>query len=62
MYKKLCEFGNEENAIKIAQQKRKQCIENGLSVPSKMIPSTMIDILVKEIKDKVGGNKFDKNK
>ncbi|WP_270524885.1 RloB family protein [Longibaculum muris] len=52
LYKKLCEFGNEENAIKIAQQKRKQCIENGLSVPSKMIPCTMVDELIKEIRQK----------
>ncbi|WP_154888485.1 hypothetical protein [Longibaculum muris] len=52
LYKKLCEFVNEENAIKIAQQKRKQCIENGLSVPSKMIPCTMVDELIKEIRQK----------
>ena len=56
MYKKLCEFGNEENAVKIAQQKRKQCIENGLTVPSKMIPCTMIDILINIIKTKIGDN------
>lgn len=56
LYKKLCEFGNEENAIKIAQQKRKQCIENGLTVPSKMIPCTMIDILINIIKTKIGDN------
>lgn len=56
LYKKLYEFGNEENAIKIAQQKRKQCIENGLTVPSKMIPCTMIDILINIIKTKIGDN------
>lgn len=49
LYKKLCEFGNEENAIKIAQQKRRQCAENGLILPSKMIPCTMVDILINDI-------------
>ena len=44
LYKKLCEFGNEENAIKIAQQKRRQCTENGLTVPSVMIPCTQLKL------------------
>lgn len=53
LYKKLCEFGNEENAIKIAQDKRKQCIENGLTAPSKMIPCTIVDELINVIKTKM---------
>lgn len=53
LYKKLCEFGNEENAIKIAQQKRKQCVENGLTVPSKMIPCTQLDELISVVKTKI---------
>ena len=52
LYKKLCEFGDEENAIKIAQQKRSQCINNGMLIPSEMIPCTNVDGLVKEIKEK----------
>ena len=52
LYKKLCEFGDEENAIKIAQQKRRQCAENGLVLPSKMIPCTMVDMLIKDIIEK----------
>ena len=53
LYKKLCEFGNEENAIKIAQQKRRQCTENGLTVPSVMIPCTQLDKLINIIKTKI---------
>ena len=53
LYKKLCEVGNEENAIKITKQKRRQCIENGLILPSKMIPCTKVDILINEIKTKI---------
>lgn len=56
LYKKLCEVGNEENAIKIAQQKRKQCIENGLTIPSEMIPCTKVDELINVIKMKIGNN------
>lgn len=61
LYKKLCQFGNEENAIKIAEQKRKQCIDNRMTVPSEMVPCTIVDILVNAIKEKVRGDKTDKN-
>ena len=54
LYKKLCEFGDEENAIKIAQQKRTQCIQNGLILPSEMIPCTRVDELINVIKTKIG--------
>ena len=53
LYKKLCEFGDEENAIKIAQQKRKQCFENGLILPSQMIPCTQLDELINVVKTKI---------
>ncbi len=53
LYKKLCEFGDEENAIKIAQQKRKQCFENGLIHPSQMIPCTQLDELINVVKTKI---------
>lgn len=53
LYKKLCQFGNEEKAIEIAEQKRNQCINNGKAVPSEMIPCTNVYILIREIKMKV---------
>lgn len=56
LYKKLCMFGNEDNAIKIAELKRRQCIENGLMIPSRMIPCTKVDTLVNAIKVKVENN------
>lgn len=48
----MCAFGNEEQAIKIAEQKRRQCIETGKEVPSRMIPCTTMDKLIKDIKRK----------
>ena len=56
LYKKLCEFGDEENAIKIAQQKRRQCVGNGLILPSEMIPCTQLDELINAIKTKLDNN------
>lgn len=56
LYKKLCQFGNEENAIKIAEKKREQCTDNGLTLPSKMIPCTMVDELINVIKTKMENN------
>lgn len=53
LYKKLCTFGDEEHAIKIAQQKRKECIDKGQKIPSKMIPCTQLDRLIMEIKKKI---------
>lgn len=52
LYKKLCQFGNEEKAIEIAEQKRNRCTNNGKEIPSEMIPCTRVDILIKEIKKK----------
>lgn len=56
LYKKLCVFGNEEKAIKIAQQKRRQCVENGLILPSEMIPCTGVDEFINVIKTKINNN------
>lgn len=53
LYKKLNQFGNEQNAITIAEQKRKQCIDNQNTIPSQMIPCTTVDILIKDIKNKI---------
>lgn len=61
LYKKLCQFGNEEKAIEIAEQKRNQCINNGVVLPSKLLSCTTVNLLVNEIKVKVRGNKNDKN-
>lgn len=53
LYKKLRQYGNEKKAIKIAEQKRKECIERGETRPSKMVPCTMLDTLIKEITNKL---------
>ncbi|MFQ6794587.1 RloB family protein [Thomasclavelia sp.] len=53
LYNKLCHYGNEGKAIKIAREKRKQCLDEKLTEPSKMIPCTTVDILINEIKAKV---------
>ena len=52
MYGKLCKFGNEENAIRIAEKKLEQCIREGKTKPSEMCPCTTVDELVGEIKGK----------
>lgn len=53
IYERLCEVGNEEKAIRIAQWKLEQCIREGKTKPSEMCPSTTIYKLVDEIKGKV---------
>ncbi len=50
MYGKLCKFGNEENAIRIAEKKLEQCIREGKTKPSEMCPCTTVHELVGEIK------------
>lgn len=53
IYRKLNQHGNENNAIMIAIQKRKQYEDNGEILPSEMIPGTTIDELVSEIRGKI---------
>lgn len=53
MYEKICKAGNEENAIKIAEQKLTQCIREGKTNPSDMCPCTTVHELIGEIKSKV---------
>lgn len=53
MYKRSCEFGDEETAFTQARQKYEQCIRNGKVVPSDMCPCTTVQELVEEIKGKV---------
>ncbi|MEE0036815.1 MAG: RloB family protein [Lachnospiraceae bacterium] len=55
MYGKLCKSGDEEKAIKIAQQKLEQCIREGKTKPSEMCPCTTVHELVGEIKYEVKG-------
>lgn len=52
IYEKLCEAGNEEKAIQIAQQKLEQCNREGNIKPSEMFPCTTVHELVREIRKK----------
>ena len=52
MYGKICRVGNEEKAIRIAQQKLEQCEREGKKKPSEMCPGTTVYRLVGEIKSK----------
>lgn len=54
IYRKLCLYGNEEKAIKIAIQRLKNQIKDGKDKPSKMISCTTVHELINEIKSKVG--------
>ncbi len=53
IYNKLYQHGDEVEAIRIAENKLKQCIQNGIDKPSEMCPATTVYRLVKEIKDKI---------
>ena len=53
MYGKLCMAGDEEKAIRIAQQKLEQCERDGKTKPSEMCPGTTVHKLVGEIHQKV---------
>ena len=52
MYEKICNVGDEEKAIQIAQQKLEQHEREGKTKPSEMCPCTTVHELVKEIKKK----------
>lgn len=53
MYKKICNVGDEEKAIQIAQQKLEQHEREGKTKPSEMCPCTTVHKLVGEIKRKI---------
>ena len=53
IYNKLCKYGDESTAIKLAEQKLTEQIRNGLELPSKMCPCTTLHVLVNEIKKKI---------
>lgn len=53
IYKRICKDGDEEKAIRIAQQKFEQCKREGKVKPSEMWPCTTVHELVGEIKGKI---------
>lgn len=53
IYRKLKQYGDEENAIQVARRCYKKCIEDGKEKPSEMWPASMVQGLVEEIKNKV---------
>ena len=59
IYRKLCEYGNEEQAIRIAEKRFDEHLRNCNEKPSEMCPCTTLYALVKEIKSKIveGSNK-----
>lgn len=52
IYHKLIQFGNEEEALKQAEMKHKQCVKSGKQIPSEMWPCTTVNELVYEIVEK----------
>lgn len=53
LYRRLCEYGDENRAIQIANQKYEQCLREKKTVPSQMYPATTVHKLVEEIKSKI---------
>ena len=53
IYRKLCLYGNEEKAIKIAIQRLKNQIKDGKDKPSEMISCTTVHDIINEIKSKL---------
>ena len=53
MYKRLCEYGDEDKALQIAAQKYEQCLRECKRIPSEMCPATTVHNLVGEIRRKV---------
>ena len=53
IYQKLCRFGDEQQAINIAQRKLDEHTRDGTNEPSKMCPCTTVHVLIEEIAKKV---------
>ena len=53
IYAKLCGSGSEADAIQRAERRLQAHLENGQSIPSKMIPCTTLHRLVQEIRPKI---------
>lgn len=49
LYKKLIQYGDEENAIRLADQCCRKCAEDGKFKPSEMWPASRVQQLVEEI-------------
>jgi len=55
VYRKLCRFGDEEQAIRIAKQKNLEHQRNRITSPSEMCPATTVHILVEKIMKSITG-------
>ena len=53
IYSDLYNFGNEKEAIKLANQKYKQKESDGYTKPSSMNPCTTVHKLIEEIRNKI---------
>lgn len=53
VYRKLCTYGDEDKAIRLADQRLTQHVRSENVKPSEMIPCTTVHKLVKEIKSKI---------
>ncbi|NLB41475.1 MAG: RloB domain-containing protein [Clostridiales bacterium] len=53
IYEKLCKYGDESKALKLAETKHLQYMRDGKNIPSEMMPCTTVYILVKEINEKL---------
>ena len=53
IYQKLCRYGDEQQAINIAQRKLDEPTRDGTNEPSKMCPCTTVHVLIEEIAKKV---------
>ena len=53
IYDKLCVYGDEKQAIKVAKEKFAEHRSNGKCKPSEMQPATTLYMLVEEIKNKI---------
>lgn len=53
IYRKLLQYGDEEKAIKIAEQCHKKCKGDGKTIPSEMWPASRVYELVAEIRGKI---------
>lgn len=53
IYRKLVQYGNEEGAIRLAEQSYRKCVEDGKRKPSEMWPASTVQRLVEEIQGKI---------
>lgn len=53
IYRKLVQYGNEEEAIQIADRCYKKCVDTEKEKPSEMWPACMVQKLVEEIRKKI---------